>query len=71
MAGYLGGFAGKLLASGCLSIVVSSDGELGAWWLGWPIIAITHSLVAGCFLLLPPRQSDPLSLVQVQVQALL
>ena len=53
MAGYLGGFAGKLLASGCLSLVVSSDGELGAWWLGWPFIAITHSLVAGCFLLLP------------------
>ena len=53
MAGYLGGFAGKLLASGCLSLVLGSDGELGAWWLGWPIIALTHSLVAGCFLLLP------------------
>ena len=36
-------------------MVVGSDGELGAWWLGWPIIAITHSLVAGCFLLLPPQ----------------
>ena len=53
MAGYLGGFAGKLLASGCLSIVMGSDGELGAWWLGWPIIAVTHCLVAACFLLLP------------------
>ena len=53
MAGYLGGFAGKLLASGCLSIVLGEDGELGAWWLGWPVIAVAHSLVASCFLLLP------------------
>ena len=52
MAGYLGGFLGKLLGSMCLG--VSWAGELGAWWLGWPVLALAHSSLAAMFLLLPP-----------------
>ena len=52
MAGYLGGFLGKLLGSACLG--VSWAGELGAWWLGWPVLALAHSSLAAMFLLLPP-----------------
>ena len=52
MAGYIGGFAGKMLGSACLNIKYGDD-ELGSWWLGWPIIAAWHSLLAFCFILLP------------------
>ena len=52
MAGYFGGFCGKLLGSACLNYY-PDGGELGAWWLGWPVIGVWHSLLAMCFLLLP------------------
>ena len=58
MAGYLGGFLGKLLGSACLSVKVNSGDELGAWWLGWPVIGLVHCMVAACFLLLPHQISD-------------
>ena len=54
MAGYLGGFAGKILGSACLNYT-PGDGELGAWWLGWPLIAVGHSCLAFGFILLPFR----------------
>ena len=54
MAGYLGGFAGKVLGSVCLNLKTGPEDELGSWWLGWPIIGLVHSMVAFCFLLLPP-----------------
>ena len=53
MAGYIGGFAGKMLGSACLNIKFGNDDELGAWWLGWPLIAAWHSLLAFLFTLLP------------------
>ena len=53
MAGYLGGFTGKMLGSACLQVGVSPGHELGAWWLGWPIITLVHSSLALMFLLLP------------------
>ena len=53
MAGYIGGFAGKMLGSACLNIKFGNDDELGAWWLGWPLIAAWHSVLAFLFTLLP------------------
>ena len=52
MAGYFGGFCGKLLGSACLNYH-PDGGELGAWWLGWPVIGAWHSALAVAFLLLP------------------
>ena len=53
MAGYAGGFAGKMLGSACLGL--TSDNGLGAWWLGWPVITAVHSTIAFLFLLLPEK----------------
>ena len=59
MVGFVGGFLGKLLGSACLRLgiddlaTITESGTLGAWWLGWPLIAIVHSLLAICFLFLP------------------
>ena len=55
MAGYAGGFAGKMLGSACLSF---TSGELGAWWLGWPVITVVHSTLAILFILLPAQIRD-------------
>ena len=53
MAGYAGGFAGKMLGSACLGL--TSANGLGAWWLGWPVITAVHSTIAFLFLLLPEK----------------
>ena len=60
MVGFVGGFLGKLLGSACLKLsatslnsLVDAKSDLGAWWLGWPLIAAVHSLLAISFLFLP------------------
>ena len=53
MAGYAGGFGGKMLGSACLGL--TSYNGLGAWWLGWPVITAVHSTIAFLFLLLPEK----------------
>ena len=58
MVGFVGGFCGNLLGSACLRLNVDGlgpvmEGSLGAWWLGWPLIAVVHTCLATGFLFLP------------------
>ena len=69
MVGFVGGFCGKLLGSACLRLNIDSlgpleEGSLGAWWLGWPLIAVVHTCLAVGFLFLPhhlptTREEEP------------
>lgn len=59
---FFGVLLGYLLAWGCLRIdaenfhvVESSQEQIGAWWLGWPILAFALFLPAGILAIFPRR----------------